>query len=130
MGRLECPNIAIFQHAWVDPQAACSKALAWLHSYGSFSNKVRTRIIPVPFLVQHSTVGYFDGAAHGGFCGAGMMIRIQPDITYILGLGIGRGTNTRAELLALWGLLRFAKDIDLHELLVLGDSQVLGDRAS
>ena len=71
---------------------------------------------------QQSIVGFFCGREHGGICGARMMIKLKENLSYRLRMGIGRGTNTKAELLALWGLLRFAQDKELHELLILGDS--------
>ena len=43
-----------------------------------------------------STVGYFDGAEQGGNRGDGMVIRIMPDISYRLRMGISRGTKTKA----------------------------------
>lgn len=42
-------------------------------------------------------------------------------------MGVGRGTNTKAELLALWGLLCFQckKDLISYSLQVLGDSSAI-----
>lgn len=53
-------------------------------------------------------IGFFDGAQQNGICGAGMVIRIRNSSSYRLKLGVGCGSNTKVELVALWGLLYFA----------------------
>ena len=40
-------------------------------------------------------------------------------------LGCGKSTNTRAELLSLWALLYFTKEIELPMLHIYGDSSVI-----
>lgn len=42
-------------------------------------------------------------------------------------LGYGPGTNTRAELMALWGLLHFTNKCGILNLQVLGDSKTIID---
>ena len=63
----------------------------------------------------------------GGICGAGMVIEIQLDFVYRLHMGIGRGTNTKDALLALWGLLWFSYEKDIHSLTISGDLKVIVD---
>ena len=58
---------------------------------------------------QQGNVGYFDGAEQGGICGTGMMIKINKRLNYRLKLSIGPGSNSKAKLLVLWGLLYFTK---------------------
>ena len=53
--------------------------------------------------------GFFDGVEHAGNCGTGMILRIDDSYSFKLRMGVGSGTNTFAELLALWGILWFAK---------------------
>ena len=43
-------------------------------------------------------------------------------------MGCGEGSNTRAELLALWGLLKFYFMKDTLSFQVIGDSRVISDR--
>jgi len=45
-------------------------------------------------------------------------------------MGCGAGTNTRAKLLVLWGLLRFASNIGIVSIQVFGDSKVIVDWAT
>ena len=54
-----------------------------------------------------------------------MVIRIRHNLSYILKMGPGGGTNTKAELLSLWGLLYFSKNKDLLDIKILGDSKVI-----
>lgn len=70
-------------------------------------------------------MAFFDGgaAASTGGAGAGLWLNEQHYFSTIL--GCGPNTNTRAELLALWALLYFAKDIGLPYLHVFGDFFVI-----
>ena len=58
-----------------------------------------------------------------------MMIRNNKTLNYRLMLSIGPGSNTKAELLALWGLLYFAKIKEILPVTVFGDSEVIMDWA-
>jgi len=51
--------------------------------------------------------GFFDGAEQDGNCGTGMILRIYDSHSFKLRMGVGSGTNTFSELLALWGILWF-----------------------
>ena len=82
-----------------------------------------------PFL-NYPVVGYFDGAAKDGICGAGMVLRMDLKQNLLLRMDAGRGKNTRAKILALWGLVFFAKSQHISKLLMLGDSKVVVDWAT
>ena len=56
-----------------------------------------------------------------------MVIKLQLNLCYSLRIGIGKGTNIEAELLALWGFLWFANEKDFHSLSILGDSKFIMD---
>ena len=58
--------------------------------------------------VNDVVIGFFDGVEKDGMCGAGMVIMLHMEHSFWLRMDVGRGTNTRSELLALWGLLLFA----------------------
>ena len=54
--------------------------------------------------MEYDTIyGFFDGAEQAGNCGTGMTLRIDDSHSFKLRMGLGSGTNTFAELLALWG---------------------------
>lgn len=78
-----------------------------------------------PPCTETSTVypfGFFDGAAQLGFCGARMLIRMFERHSFHLCMGVGQGSNTRSELLALWGLLWFAEQRDIAISQIFSDS--------
>ena len=58
-----------------------------------------------------------------------MVIRLSQSLYYILKFSIGLGTNTKAELLALWGLLFFAKEKEISLNMIFGDSKAIIDWA-
>ena len=59
--------------------------------------------------------------------GARMMINLKQNLSYRLRMGIGKGSNIKVDLLALWGLLSFAYEKDMLSLTILGDSKVIVD---
>lgn len=67
-------------------------------------------------------IGFFDEAAQQGIYGAGMIIKLSSTHTFHLCMGVGQGSNTRSELLALWGLLRFAELWNFAFSHIFGDS--------
>ena len=74
-------------------------------------------------------MGYFDGASKDGFCGVGMFLLLGNSSSFKLHMDVGRGSNTKDELLALWGLLFFSKQRMITYLQILGDSKVIIDWA-
>ena len=42
---------------------------------------------------------------------------------------VGKGTKTRVELIALWGILWFVRRMGLSSILMVGDSKVITDWA-
>lgn len=56
-----------------------------------------------------------------------MILRSSHTDFYILRLGVGEGSNTRVELLALWGPLFFANKIHCVRLQVVGDLKLVVD---
>ena len=70
-------------------------------------------------------VGYFDGAAQRKLGGAGFVIYISETHYYCFSVGCGIGSNTRAELLALWSLLRTIILMGLPIKMIFGDSMVV-----
>ena len=67
---------------------------------------------------------FFDGAAANQTGGVGIYLMInQTHYLYIM-LGCGQ-SNTRAELLDLWALMYFSKEIGLPMLRIYGDSSII-----
>ena len=72
-----------------------------------------------------AAMGFFDGEAQIGIGGARMILYISWNHFFHMAMGCGRCSNTKDELLALWGLLHVASTIGLPRLTLLGDSKVL-----
>lgn len=75
----------------------------------------------------HYPAGFFDGAFQNLSCGCGAWLMLSPTCHYKIHWNRGRGTNTRAETIALWGLLWFSNQLYLEKLWVYGDSKILID---
>jgi len=85
---------------------------------------VLTHNIPVSTILN---IGTFDGAAQGGFCGGGGTLTFSDSKSYHFKVGLGEGTNTKAELLSLWALLWTAKHLQCEEIQIYGDSMAIID---
>ena len=62
---------------------------------------------------------YFNGASSNGECGCGMVLFLNNDHFFKVWMGGGIGSNTRAELINLWGILCFASHIGIDALNIL-----------
>ena len=69
--------------------------------------------------------GFFDGAAAENLGGSGFVIYINDSHYFSFSMGCGRSTNTRAELLALWAILRVSFLMGIPMQLIYGDSMVI-----
>jgi len=74
-----------------------------------------------------SNSGTFDGAQQGGRCGGGDTITLFDGRIYHFKVGLGAGTNTRAELLSMWSLLWLVRRFECEEIQILGDSLAIID---
>lgn len=66
---------------------------------------------------QHTyPFGFYDGAAQNGVCCVGIVIKLSRSHYYHLHLKAGCGSNTRAELVVLWGtpLVCFCEEYYAH----------------
>ena len=80
---------------------------------------------PGPAPLKRFPCGYFDGAAAENIGGAGFVIFINDSHFYSFSMGCGSSTNTRAELLAVWALLRAGLPVGIPLQLIFGDSMVI-----
>ena len=69
--------------------------------------------------------GYFDGASCNKIAGASFCIFLIDSHFLEFSLGVGYGTNTKAELLSLWALLHTSHMMGIPLVHVFGDSQVI-----
>ena len=92
------------------------------------NRKVRRIDIP-PILQWDLAVGFFDGASQdrGDSCGAGAVLKCPMLATFRIKMNCGSGSNTKAELLALWFILYFAHLKKVTRLQLVSDSKVIID---
>ena len=86
------------------------------------SYKIR-KIGPKPVLTF--PCGFFDGAAADNISGSGFVIYLNEQHYFCFSIGSGLGTNTRAELLASWAVLRVSQMMGIPIQLIFGDSLVI-----
>lgn len=67
---------------------------------------------------------FFDGASQAGLCAAGGVIYLNDTHYFSIMLNCGIGTNMKAELLALWCVIKVANIFGLTNIKVFGDSRV------
>ena len=85
---------------------------------------MKTRLIgPQP--AHFYPVAYFDGAAKDNHGGAGFMIYLSETHHFGFSVGCGDCTNTRAELMALWSVIRVCLMMGLPIKMIYGDSLVI-----
>jgi len=77
-----------------------------------------SQIDSIIFLAQFTL---FDGAVDGGFCGIGLFLKISKDYYFKAHFAGGEGSNIKAELLGLWGLLFLVASLSLNSMMVASD---------
>ena len=112
-------DLPIFQNAIISK--VCLSPFLVLNS----SKIASRRLISPPSGPKDMVIGYFDGAASAGSCGAGMVLLVNSSQSYRLCMDVGYGLNTRSKLLAFSGLLHFALHKNYQTPHVHGDSKVV-----
>ena len=69
--------------------------------------------------------GFFDGASSSSTAGIGYCLFFNENHHLDCALGVGYGTNTKAELLGLWALLFTSQMMGVPLTHIYGDSQVI-----
>ena len=64
-------------------------------------------------------VGYFDGASNHDICGCGIVLFLSKEHFLQIRLGGSLGSNTKDELLSLYGLLLIASHLGVSEISIL-----------
>ena len=96
--------------------------LMFLYPVPQKKHKIRN-IGPSPMMKY--PCGFFDGAAARNIGGAGFVIHLNADYCINFSLGCGSCSNTRAELLALWAILRARELMGLPMHTIFGDSLII-----
>ena len=69
--------------------------------------------------------GFFDGASISTAAGARYILFLSEKHHLDFALGVGRGSNTKAELMGLWALLKSSQMMSIPLVHIYGDSQVI-----
>ena len=69
--------------------------------------------------------GFFDGASSSSAAGVGYSLFLNVNDHLDFALGVGSGSNTKAELLGLWALLHSSQMMGIPLVHIFGDSQVI-----
>ena len=69
--------------------------------------------------------GFFDGASITSSAGVGFCLFLKENHHLDFAIGIGCGTNTKAELLGLWALLKSSQMMRIPLVKIYGDSQII-----
>lgn len=102
---------------------ACLKILAYFLEIGPIKEKPPNRRCILKAIWASSPISFFDDASTSKVCGSGMFIVIKPRDYHHFRWFSGKGSNNRAELLALWGVLLCANWLAIDEIVVFGDSK-------
>lgn len=88
--------------------STCINIIGLFNEYFKLVAQKGKILVPSLTLPEDGFFGFFDGAKANNSRGCGMVVQINATSSFQIWMGAGIGTNTRAELLALWGLLLFA----------------------
>ena len=117
-------NSCIFEDKYPSSSSIITRIECFLSLYPVPQKTVKSRQIGTqPFHTYPA--GYFDGAAKNNIGGAGITIFLSETHFFCFSVGCGYSTNTRAELLALWSVLRICLLMGLPIKQIFGDSLVI-----
>ena len=91
--------------------------------------KKKDEILRAPQFDYQSNWIFLDGSSQGSnsMSGVGMMIYLSHTKYCKLKLWLGASTNSQAELLGLWGLLKFVNLIQVNNIQIVGDWKLIID---
>ena len=101
-----------------------------LNLFKEYENLVYKRITKKlfkPTEVSNGAIGFFDGASKLYNCGCGFVLNLSKDHFLYFSFGGGPGTNTKVELLGLYGLVNIASLIGVSDINIYGDSNIIID---
>lgn len=103
------------------------KAVTYFAEIGPRKKRRHKRMVKHKCVWGKYTSGFSDGNSQQRRCSCGAFIVLEPGCYYHFWQEGGQGTNSRAEIIALWGVLLFAKWLRLEQLRVHGDAKSIID---
>ena len=117
-------NLCIFENKKPAFSSLIARIDGLINSYPVPMKIHKTRNIgPEPS--KYFPCGFFDGAVAENIGGSGYVIFINDSHYFSFSMGCGSSSNTRAELLACWGILRVSLLMGIPLQLIYGDSMVI-----
>ena len=103
-------NREIFENHLVNIHFVINKITTSFQEQKTSSRTPKVKVLKDPSFSFEYHSSFFYGECQGiqRDCGEGMIIYLYLSSYYKLKLGVGGGTNTKVELLALWGLIFYA----------------------
>lgn len=84
-----------------------------------------------PFIFPPSTlsynVGFFDEASQDSSYGGGSLLILPKNISYLIWINLGIGSNTKSKISSYWVLLHFVASLNIVSLQSYGDSKCIID---
>lgn len=117
-------NCVIFRNSTPDYTQCWLTALKMFNSCKVDEMMLKTERISTFSLIVDRPVLFFYGASQAGMCAIGGVIYLNDSHYFSIKLNCGQGTNMKAELIALWCVLKVANIFGLPNLKVFGDSRV------
>ena len=87
---------------------ATQKIISLYKEFHGVRKSKSQKLVYKPVFTPFSAVGFFDGSSKEGRCGCGMVLKLNYQYCFNLWMGGEVGSNTKDELLGLWGVLFFA----------------------
>lgn len=120
---------SVFQHS---PPNVHTCSIRSLNLFNEYENHVCKRIakkLCKPVEVTNGAVGYFDGVSTLYYCGCGFVLNLSKEHSLYIFFGGGHGSNTKAELLSLYGLPFIASliFIGVSDIGIYLDSKIIMD---
>lgn len=119
-------NNSIFNIIICSPVDIFSKVVLSYESLPSKAPKVKGDVLPSgPQDIPSFPCAFFDGAERRGICGCRVFILINDSCHFSIHWNGGKGSNSKAEAMALAGLLYFWSFLDIRHVSIFGDSKVM-----
>ena len=118
-------NLHIFEGKELSALGIMHQITYSLQLYCPPAHKVKKTRVIGPDPIQVFPCGYFDGAFANYVGGVGYCLHLNESHSFEFALGVGNGSNTKAELLGLWALLLTSHMMGIPLTHIFGDSSVI-----
>ena len=122
---LKIRNKIIFKNVTPSVSYCRVKSISLLKEFEEIIITHKHKFIYRNGLHPFSALDFFYRSSMNGLCGRGMVVKINESHWFNLWMGGRQGSNTKFELLGLWGVLFFSKKCGIDSLVIYGDSKII-----